>query len=101
MPPPDLGDYTSSLSYGHMPMVNDHLVFFFCRTLFLLFICRVIQVVCHLHYHHYVLEYIIHLKIHHVLVRQQLMENLMNRLKIFPLYECCVYVFNKKFFFRE
>jgi hypothetical protein len=25
MPPPDLGDYTSSLSYGHMPMVNNHL----------------------------------------------------------------------------
>jgi hypothetical protein len=22
MPPPDLGDYTASLSYGHMPMVN-------------------------------------------------------------------------------
>jgi len=86
MPPPDLGDYTSSLSYGHMSMVN----YFLFRIFFLLFICRIIQVVYHLHY---VLLCIIHLKTHHVLVQQQLTENQMNKLKI---YVCVVFMYSIK-----
>lgn len=92
MPPPDLGDYTSSLSYGHMTMVN-HFYFWSLQIKLSLFIIRLIPVVWRIHYRLYVLVYITHLKIHHVLVQQHHTESLMNELTVFHSIIHHVYVF--------